>query len=520
MTRRRKRRESPAGEAKYIAGKPGTESPRMDDSVRFDRLPPAKLFVRGLIEVQFKKGAPSGVETWNFNKETERHEFAEAWTPALKEILGSHGLSSWRPSFPLRYPWSPEESDQKARSSYIKAGRDRFVTYSFPVGEDVLRIAKQLRELPELHQAVAIPEIGPPAGPLTEPFAGNSDQVVNPCSQCLTNQWYLFRCDVPQSWSQHVSGNGVVIADIDWGFNINHDDLRLRTDETINRNMFLDSTNPHVVSNGNMGHHGTAVLGLAGATINDKGMAGIAFDATLWAIQAGADTKEDHGLWVAAINYVRSIQTTSRKVIILEIQTKGCSNIEMIPTINQEIILAIADKIVVCVPAGNGNASGDAGTGDDGKSIPVTGSILVGATRYDPLINEISNSNGGNRVVVYAPGDTTHDLTCGFLHDEYVEGFGGTSGATAKVAGVAALMLEKNGTLTHEKIRDILGRSAKVVVDPLKNKVGVLLDANQAVAEARGVNLLAADLASVKPGVISRRLVSTADQDTKMTQAL
>lgn len=497
MSHRRKRRNSPAGEAKYIAGKPGTESPRMDDSVRFHRLPPAKLFVRGLIEAQFEKGAPSGVETWNFNKETERQEFAEAWTPALKGILGNHGLLSWRPSFPLRYPWSQEESDEEALASYIKAGRDKFVTYSFPVEEDVLGIAKQLEELPELRQAVAIPEIGPPADPLTEPFTGNSDQVVNPCNQCLTNQWYLFRCDVPQAWSQHVSGNGVVIADIDWGFNINHDDLRFRTDETINRNMFQDLTNPQVVNNGNMGHHGTAVLGLAGAKINDKGMAGIAFDATLWAIQAGTDTKEDHDLWVAAINYVRSIKTTSRKVIILEIQTKGCSNIEMIPTINQEIILAIADKIVVCVPAGNGNASGDAGIGDDGKSIPVTGSILVGATRYDPVINEISNSNGGNRVVVYAPGDTTHDLTCGFLHDEYVEGFGGTSGATAKVAGVAALMLEKNGTLTHEEVRDILGRSTKVVVDSLKNQVGVLLDANQTVTEASGKKSLVGDCAPV-----------------------
>jgi subtilisin family serine protease len=125
----------------------------------------------------------------------------------------------------------------------------------------------------------------------------------------------------------------------------------------------------------------------------------------------------------------------------------------------------------------------DAGIGDDNNPIPTTGSILVGATRFAPLEN-IRISNGGCRVVVYAPGDLSIDVTCGLPDNGYVPGFGGTSSAVAKVAGVAALMLEKNPTLTHHQVRDIMSRSQIRVVDNSSNPVGVLLDADQAVSAA------------------------------------
>jgi subtilisin family serine protease len=463
---------------------PNAKRPReekLDEYTRVRPLPPEKIFTRGLIEVEFVKTAQSGVESWDFEREQDRQEFADVWPPQLKEKLAKHNLLSWRPSFPLRYPWT-HGSDEQVRASYIKAGRDKFVTFQFPLDADLLSIAKELKELPELKQAVAIPNIAPPSGPLTEPLTGTSDQVVSIASSSLTNQWYLFRCRVPEAWEQ-ATGRGVVIADIDWGFNVNHQDLQPRIRRTRNT---LKLPNRHTVNNGNRLQHGNAVLGLAGAAVNDLGMTGIAFEADLWAFQAGTDSLTDHDLWVAAINEVHSTASIGRKIIILEVQTEGGSNIEMIPSINQEIILAIADGIVVCVPAGNGNASGDAGIGDDGCDIPPTDSILVGATRFDTEIDQLSFSNKGDRVVVYAPGDLDHDLTCGMQRDCYLENFGGTSGATAKVAGVVALMLEMNYQLSPHAIRDILMRSQKPVCDQGTSLVpiGVLLDAKQAVDDA------------------------------------
>src|SRR4030095_3245483 len=104
---------------------------------RFKPLPPEKIFTRWLIEVEFAKSAVSGVESWDFDREDERKGFAEGWRPELKEILANHKLLRWKPSFPLQYPWS-KESNEEARVSYFKAGRDRYVTFSFPLDEDVL----------------------------------------------------------------------------------------------------------------------------------------------------------------------------------------------------------------------------------------------------------------------------------------------------------------------------------------------------------------------------------------------
>jgi hypothetical protein len=84
----------------------------------------------------------------------------------------------------------------------------------------------------------------------------------------------------------------------------------------------------------------------------------------------------------------------------------------------------------VCVAAGNGDR--DAGIDDLGNPIPATGSILVGATEYDPAQNRRAwFSNYGGQMVVCAPADSSHDITCNSSSDNaYSIGFGGTSGAT------------------------------------------------------------------------------------------
>jgi subtilisin family serine protease len=444
--------------------------------------------MRELIEVEFNKDARSGVEDWDFGKKTPATSFPCDWQPGLIKILEDNKLVSWKPSFPLKYPWSRKCSAKAAKESFKKAGRDKFVTFKFPQGTDVVQVAKELTDLLEIDHAVAVPHIAPPCEPLEEPFTGSSDQVESMSGQygSLSNQWYLFRCGVPEAWAQSASGEGVVIAAIDWGFDLNHPDL---SHTELSENVMRDIPN---VADGNLLWHGNGVLGLAGAAVNGNGMAGIAYGAALWAIQAASGGLNrpvvDHRFWVDAINFVRTTPAGGRrKVIILELQTAGFSNPEMILSLRTEIMAAIAEGIIVCVPAGNGNRDEDAGLDDVGSPLlPPTGAIVVGATSFDPEINpRAPGTNGGNRVTVYAPGDKNYDLTCG-LRDGYRDNFGGTSGATAKVAGVVALMLQMNEQLTPQQVSEILGRSRKVVLDEAENSdsVGILVDANQAVTDA------------------------------------
>jgi len=90
----------------------------------------------------------------------------------------------------------------------------------------------------------------------------------------------------------------------------------------------------------------------------------------------------------------------------------------------------------------------------------------------------------GPRVVVYAPGARDNDLTCE-AGGGHVLSFGGTSGAVAKVGGAVALILEANPSLTPVEVRDILRHSTIPVVREVDPPIGVLLDCQQAVSEAR-----------------------------------
>src|SRR4030095_6783543 len=154
-----------------------------------------------------------------------------------------------------------------------------------------------------------------PFSPFDEPLLGNSDQLMPAVCRShgsLETQWYIFRCGIDKAWLR-ASGKGVTIADIDWGFNPNHQDLKSRIQLT--RNM-LPLTSSRTVTNGLKRDHGTAVLGQVGAQVNKLGMAGIAFEANLWAIQAGSDTITDHSLWARAIEFVRGQPVNGPKVII------------------------------------------------------------------------------------------------------------------------------------------------------------------------------------------------------------
>ena len=363
-----------------------------------------------------------------------------------------------------------------------------FLTIRLADDVDVLAGANRFRQVPEVKMAMPIPVSAPPAGapppPMVgDPLTGTSDQLVTGPKTGLDNQWYIFRCKLDQAWLQH-DGNGVIIADIDWGFMTTHQDLRQNIDPAHTYNAYDGSAN---VSQGPSISHGTGVTGLAAATMNNVGMCGAAVNATTWPIQANTGgTALPGNAWANAIEWASTQKTDGhRMVIIVEDMTGNFGNIEQRPSVNAAIQRAIARNVIVVVPAGNGNR--DVTVADDGVTpIPPTGSILVGATTYDPSRNPRWQwSNYGSTMTVSAPGDKLHDVTCAPNNDSaYTNTFGGTSGAAPKVAGTVALMLGVNPRLTHQQARDILFLGPDVVDTDVSKPVGSFLNAKYAVDEA------------------------------------
>ncbi len=461
-----------------------------------------------IVEVQFRPGAigtaaaliggPQG-----FLQGADLEAAESAVTANVRAVLLSRNLRTSSPSFSPRHLKADAERLAQAAAMGAAAPPDAlagrpqlqsFVRFEFATPEDAAAAARDLESLPEVEKARHVPGAAPPNAVLPiDPLMGTlgNSVEIDPNTQ-LERQWYLHRLGVPAAWQLGALGAGVVIADIDWGFHTSHRDLQKRLEMASAFNSVDGSKN---VGQGSSTLHGTGVLGIAGAAADGRGMVGIAPQAMLWPIQA--NTGEGHQpsseSWADAIEYVRLADSNGRrKVIILEAQTKSvCGNYEQIPSVNEAIRRAIESNIVVCVAAGNGDRAADLTDGDE-KPIAPTGSILVGATKWDPAINQrASFSNWGQRIVVSAPGDGEHDLTCAHTADDaYTNKFGGTSGAAPKVAGVAALMLSVNPTLSPADVREILrGTGTKITpetgAEPAPGKpIGVFLNAEAAVREA------------------------------------
>ncbi|HYV11282.1 MAG TPA: S8 family serine peptidase [Pyrinomonadaceae bacterium] len=387
---------------------------------------------------------------------------------------------------------------------------ERFITLHLQPDVNVPAIARELSNVGGVRRAAGEPRLAPPirripfykprtqvlADMLTgtpetpllgEPLAlsggdprGRSMVIV---SQQLQNQWYLFRSQVNGFLKTGLTGAGVVVADIDWGFKTSHQEF----DGKIKYKFNGTNGGSHVSSGANK-WHGTGTLGLIGAGDNNAGMLGFAPGADLWAIQGQVDatadpTADDNTSWARAIEEVRSKASDKRKVILIEASTGFSRNVESSLQISPAIIQAINSGCVVCVAAGN--LGEDADYDPSGNLIPPTGSILVGATDYNdsPTLISRSDSNWGPRIVVSAPGAAFSDVTCcDCANNGYRNSFGGTSGAAAKVAGAMALLLERFPEIKHHEIVDVM-KTKMTQITTADHPMGCFLDVDELISK-------------------------------------
>jgi hypothetical protein len=248
----------------------------------------------------------------------------------------------------------------------------------------------------------------------------------------LGSQWHLPKIQAPTAWD-YSSGTGVTIAILDTGVDATHPDLAASM--VPGWNWYDNNSNTADVYG-----HGTKVAGAAAAIGNNaQGVAGVALQARIMPIRV-TDTS-GYGYWSSMANGIMWAADNGARV----------ANISFAQTCGSATIQSAAQYMrnkggIVVIAAGN--------TGGEITDTPNTDVTCVSAT--DSNDARTSWSSWGAAVDVSAPGAGILTTTSGGGYASV----SGTSFAAPVTAGVYALMIAANTTLTSAALDNILYTTA------------------------------------------------------------
>lgn len=266
--------------------------------------------------------------------------------------------------------------------------------------------------------------------------------------------------NVEAAWQKVTGSPLITVAVIDRGVDITHEDLvpNVLTGYTVGSSNGngapITSDTIHDIA------HGTACAGIIGAIDNEIGIRGVASGVKILPVSFGSGGVDDEVI-AEAINWAYP-----RADILSCSWTYGVQEELIDNAINKACTLGRNGKGCVVV-FGSGNTSNPLY-----RYIQYPGYlanvVTVGAVDNNDVVRVYSCR--GDSLDLVAPcgnvegqGDmVTTDISgaYGYTTTNYCNTFGGTSAACAEVAGVAALMLSINPTLTQHRVRDILRETA------------------------------------------------------------
>ncbi|MGG3563216.1 S8 family peptidase [Neobacillus rhizosphaerae] len=226
----------------------------------------------------------------------------------------------------------------------------------------------------------------------------------------------------PKVWDK-TKGKGVTIAILDTGCDLTHPDLKERI--IGGRNFTNDDKGIKEVFRDYNGH-GTHVAGTIAATINQKGVVGVAPEANLLIVKVLDRNGSGQYEWI--INGI--YYAIEQKVDIISMSLGGP---EDVPELHEAIQKAVANNILVVCAAGN-EGDGQDVTDEFGYPGSYNEVISVGAINLERQISDFTNSN--NEVDLVAPGE---NILSTYLRGKYAR-LSGTSMATPHVSGALALL--------------------------------------------------------------------------------
>ena len=267
---------------------------------------------------------------------------------------------------------------------------------------------------------------------------------------------YLNRIDAAGAWDLTMGRPEIVIAILDTGVEMSHEDLagaiwtnlgEIPGNEIDDEgNGFIDDEHGwDFAGQDNLPDddygHGTHVAGIAAARIdNGLGIAGLAGAATIMPVDVfdyAIGTYED---LIRAIVYATD---NGAHVINMSLGASSYSLGE-----EMAVNYAFSRGVVVVAAAGN--------TGNEMVHYPAAhpNAIAVASTTAQDVLSSFSTR--GTWVDVAAPGSSIYSTVYGNGYRT----MSGTSMATPHVAGLAALILSRNPTLTPTQVRDLIERTA------------------------------------------------------------
>lgn len=244
-------------------------------------------------------------------------------------------------------------------------------------------------------------------------------------------QYELAKLNLPRA-HELAKGDNILIAVIDSGIDVSHPELAGAI-----AGSFDALTTPMAAHK-----HGT---GIAGMIVAHGKLKGAAPAARILAVRA-FDPK-DAGAEGTTFNILKGLDwAAAQGARVINMSFAGPSD----PAIAKSLAAAHKKGIVLIAAAGNAGAKSP-------PLYPAADANVIAVTATDADDKLVEQSNRGRHVAIAAPGAQL--LVA--IPDGGYEIASGTSYSAAEVSGIAALMLERKGDLSPNKLRDILLATAK-----------------------------------------------------------
>jgi len=286
-----------------------------------------------------------------------------------------------------------------------------------------------------------------------------TSRAVTPNDAYYNQQWAPAKIGLPNVWDEFTKGgttsdgDNIVVAVIDGGFDLNHEDLSFwKNTNEIPNNGIDDDNNGYTddfdgwnaynhTGNISVDSHGTHVAGIIGAIGNNgKGVSGVNRDVDILPV-CGSSGNE--ATVVEAYSYVLEMRVlyneTNGQSGAFIVATNSSFGVDMGNPANFPVWCAMYDElgsagILNCAATANANWNVDQ-VGDIPTACSSEFLIAVTNTTSTDTKN-IDAAYGGTHIDIGAPGT---DIYSTLIYNNYGNGTG-TSMATPQIAGIIALM--------------------------------------------------------------------------------